>query len=306
VDTLTPPPAPARLFTENVIPQLLAWTAAGVPSALVTLVGIDGSSPRRLGSQMAVNIHGDHLGYISSGCAEAAIVATAVETIQARCTRTIRYGAGSPYIDVVLPCGSGIDIHFDATVERATLTHVAAEIAARRTVCLPIPTGLSPDPFIRTYDPVPRIIVAGRSINVDFVARFAHDLEWDIVTASPEPSTLARLAPIGRTHHLTAPADFDATLIDAHTAVVLMFHDHDWEPAILAKCAGSSAFYVGALGSRRTHAQRRELLALQGCAAGFIDAIHCPVGMNIGAKNPAEIALAVVAEILATAPKTTM
>ena len=138
---------------------------------------------------MAVNIQGEHLGYISSGCAEAAIVATAVETIQGPfTTRTVRYGAGSPYIDVVLPCGSGIDVHFDATVAPSDpLSHLSSEIAARRTVAT-CPSSTSPQPrahFIRTYDPVPRMIIAGRSINVDFVARFAHDLEWDIIAALP-------------------------------------------------------------------------------------------------------------------------
>ena len=95
-------------FTENVIPQMLQWRADGIASALVTLVGVDGSSPRRIGSQMAVNMRGDYVGYISSGCAEAAIVAEAVDAIKQAIPRTVRYGAGSKYMDVVLPCGSGI------------------------------------------------------------------------------------------------------------------------------------------------------------------------------------------------------
>lgn len=302
MDTLTQPAQARPLFTENVIPHLLAWRAASIPCALVTLVGIDGSSPRRLGSQMAVNIHGDYLGYISSGCAEAAIVAEAIGVIKSATNRTVRYGAGSKYIDVVLPCGSGIDVHFDATLTTSTLEHLATEIAARRPASLPLDL-VNSGTFTRTYAPVPRIVVAGRGINVDFVARFAHDLEWDVITASPDEQTLARLAPIARTYHLTSPDDFDPSLIDAHTAVVLVFHDHDWEPAILAKCAASPAFYIGALGSRRTHGQRRDLLAMRGVPAPFIDTIHSPIGLDIGAKNPAEIALAIIAEILSLPPR---
>ena len=306
MDTLERPPKAQRLFTENVIPQLIAWRNASIPCALVTLAGIDGSSPRRLGSQMAVNINGDYLGYISSGCAEAAIVAEAISAIAHAANRTIRYGAGSKYIDVVLPCGSGIDVHFDATIATRTLEHLQSEIAARRPASLTIGLagGHTPAQFTRTYDPVPRIIVAGRGINVDFVARFAHDLEWDVAVASPDLQTLARLAALARTQHLTQPGDFDPALIDANTAIVLVFHDHDWEPAILAKCADTPAFYIGSLGSRRTHGQRKELLAMLGVGPASIDSIHSPIGLDIGAKNPAEIALAIVAEILSLAPRT--
>lgn len=306
MDTRESPALARPIFTENVIPQLVAWRNASIPCALVTLVGIDGSSPRRLGSQMAVNIHGDYLGYISSGCAESAIVTEAVDAIQHSANRTIRYGTGSKYIDVVLPCGSGIDVHFDTTLPTATLKHLATKIAARRcaTLTLDLANDHAPTQFTRTYAPVPRLIVAGRGINVDFVARFAHDLEWDVIAASPDEQTLARLAPVAQPRHLTKPDDFDPALIDTMTAVVLVFHDHDWEPAILAKCASSPAFYIGALGSRRTHAQRRDLLAMRGVSPSFIDSIHSPVGLDISAKNPAEIALAIIAEILSVTPRT--
>jgi len=298
VDTLDRMPTTQRLFTENVIPQLVAWRKAGVGCALVTLVAVEGSSPRRLGSQMAVNAHGEHLGMISSGCAEAAIVAEAVAAIAAHATRTVRYGAGSPYIDVVLPCGSGIDVHFDATIATAELELLASDIAARRGPSYSIAMGTGREPYVRCYEPVPRIVIAGRGINVDFAARFAHDLEWDVVVTSPDEAALARLAPMARVFHLTAPSDFDASIIDRNTAVVLVFHDHDWEPAVLAKCSSAPAFYIGALGSRRTHVQRCALLASMGCEDAYIRRIHSPIGLDIGAKNPAELGLAIIAEIL--------
>ena len=305
MDTLQSPARTRPIFTENVIPQLLAWRHASIPCALVTLVHIDGSSPRRLGSQMAVNIHGDYLGTISSGCAESAIVAEAIAALNHAANRTVRYGAGSNYIDVVLPCGSGIDVHFDATLPTSILERLATEIAARHptTLTFDLASDQTTAPFTRAYYPVTRLLIAGRGINVDFVARLAHDLEWDIVVASPDQQTLARLAAIARIQHLTNPDDFDPALIDARSAVVLVFHDHDWEPAILAKCAATPAFYVGALGSRRTHGQRRDLLAMRGVPLAFIEQIHSPIGLDIGAKNPAEIALAIVAEIMSLIPR---
>ena len=302
----------AKPFTENVIPHLLAWRQKGIASALVTLVGVEGSSPRQTGSQMAVAANGDYHGYISSGCAEAAIVGEAMVAIERGTNRTVRYGAGSKFIDIVLPCGSGIDVHFDATISTEVIAELDAEIAARQPMALVMDIAceraarLSKDAtrasqeFRRSYKPRPRVVVAGRGVHVDYVARFAHELEWDVVVASPDEATLARLAAVARqTQHLTRPDDFDTSVIDPYSAVVLVFHDHEWEPAILAKCAAAPAFYVGALGSRRTHAERKKLLAILGCDRGFIDGIRSPIGLDIAAKNPAEIALAIVAEILA-------
>ena len=177
------------LFTENVIPQLLAWRAQGIPTALVTLVGVAGASPRPIGSQMAVNANGEFQGYISSGCAEGAIICEAVSALARGENTTVRYGAGSKYIDIVLPCGSGIDVHFDITVPTDVLAALQAQIAARQPSALSVdlthdrptfltPAGAKPSQaaFIRTYQPSPRIVVAGRGITVDYVARFAHNL----------------------------------------------------------------------------------------------------------------------------------
>lgn len=285
-------------FTENVIPALLAWRRAGHAGALVTLAGADGTSPRPIGSQMAVNADGEYTGMISSGCAEAAIVAEAVAAIAARVPRTVRYGRGSPYLDVVLPCGSGIDVHFDPCVPIAVLAELTTDIAARRPASLTIdPGGLG---LVRSYPPTTRILIAGRGPQVDLVAQYATLLEWDIAVVSPDEATLKRNALLASTtRHLKSPADFDASgLVDAATAVVLLFHDHDWEPPILAACEASPAFYIGALGSRAAHAQRLQLLRERGCSEAFIGRIRAPVGLAIGGKSPPEIALAIAAEIL--------
>lgn len=290
-------------FTENVIPKLLAWRREGVPCALLTLVAIDGTSPRPIGSQMAVSASGIHIGMVSSGCAEAAIVAEALEVIATGVPRTVRYGKGSRYLDVVLPCGSGIDVHFDPGVPEAVLARLDAAVAERRAASLIIdPSGSA---FVRDYRPMPRILIAGRGIQVDLVARYAALLSWDIVVASPDDATLERNTPLTSScRHLTRPEDFEPVgIIDGATAVVLLFHDHDWEPAILAACEASPAFYIGALGSRATHANRKQLLKLRGCREAFIGSIRSPIGLAIGGKSPPEIALAIVAEILSCIPQ---
>jgi len=306
----------ARPFTENVIGQLFAWRDAGIPSALVTLVGVEGSAPRRIGSQMAVNAEGEHLGYISSGCAEAAIVLEAQDVIQSGKPGSVRYGAGSKYVDIVLPCGSGIDVYFDPSISTTALEELNDSLLARQPAAMTfdISTGArvtlssghglnvpqGDDVFYsKVYLPPPRIIVAGRGVNVDYVARFAHQLEWDVCIATPDLETIDRVAPFARhCQHLTRPEDFDASCIDPYSVVILLFHDHEWEPTILAKCQNTPAFFIGALGSRRTHSIRKMMLEELGCDPSFINSIRGPVGLSLGAKNPAEIAIAIVGEII--------
>jgi len=305
------------LFTEHVVEQLLTWRSAGTASALVTLINVEGSSPRVVGSQMAVTHSGEAIGYISSGCAEAAIIAEAQDAIAAGEPRVVRYGRGSKYLDIELPCGSGIDVHFDPAVTTDTLRAVARAQLARQSTALRLdrsgakPSALaapgdetSATHFCRTYAPRLRLVVAGRGVNVDYVAQFAAALEWEVQVATPDEALVARMERSG-THcrHLNAPEDFDAEVLDARSALVLLFHDHEWEPAILRAAAHRTPFYIGALGSRRTHGQRRDLLAALGCAPGFIDTIKGPVGIDINARSPSEIAVSIVADLIAAQPR---
>ena len=153
--------------------------------------------------------------------------------------------------------------------------------------------------YSKVYLPPPRVIVAGRGVNVDYVARFAHQLEWDVCIATPDQEVIDRVAPFARhCQHLNRPEDFDPSGIDPYSVVILLFHDHEWEPTILAKCQNTPAFFIGALGSRRTHSNRKMMLEELGCDPAFINSIRGPVGLSLGAKNPAEIAVAIVGEIL--------
>jgi xanthine dehydrogenase accessory factor len=94
-------------FTETVLPALARWAASGMRTALVSLAGIDGGAPRPIGAQMAVAEDGRAVGYISGGCLEGALIAEARVAMAEGHNRLVRYGAGSPYIDVRLPCGGG-------------------------------------------------------------------------------------------------------------------------------------------------------------------------------------------------------
>ena len=100
----------AAAYRENVIPDLASWTRDGKRCALVTLVGVDGNAPRAEGAQMAVSESRTMVGLPFGGCLEAAIALEAVAAIKAGKPRLLRYGKGSPYLDIRLPCGSGLDV----------------------------------------------------------------------------------------------------------------------------------------------------------------------------------------------------
>lgn len=318
--------SPPVRFIEDVTPVLVDWRRAGLRGVLATLVNVDGASPRPLGSQLAVNERGDWVGQISSDCAEAAIAREALACLVDERARTVRYGRGSKYMDVRLPCGSGLDIHFDPHVPMAVLEALEAHRAARHPVALvsPMPgdgvaTGLyrverlettavehgqaletMPDVFVRHYLPQTRVVVAGRGAHASSLIGFVHALGWEACLLTPDVALIEQHAHHCRTtRRLVNAIEFDTTLIDPWTATVVLFHDHDWEPAILARTLRAGGFYVGALGSRATHERRIDRLEKQGIPRAQAARVRGPVGLDIGARTPPEIALSIVGEIVA-------
>ena len=323
-----------KLETRNsghtVLRDLLEWRQRGIASALVTLINVEGSAPQPVGSQMAVNANGDWVGRITSGCAEAAIAVDAVRAINEQETRTERYGAGSKYLDISLPCGSGIDVFFDPHIPTTVIEELLRGISERRPLGLTFQTqqnaaghydirplevtkpqqefnllreqNARADMFTKMFFPNIRLNIAGRGPILSALARIAQVLKWDIVLSSPDDDLLRTLHPLAtKADHLTSPQSFSTNVFDGWTASVLLFHEHEWEPEILMGVLAAENFYIGALGSRRAHQARKEALAELGCNERQIDKIRGPIGLDIGAQTSEEIAVAIIGEILATA-----
>ena len=301
-------------FAEFVLPWFNAKAARGIRVALVTLVEVDGSSPRPLGSQMAVAEDGSAIGNITGGCAEAAIVTEALVAIESQSNRRIRYGKGSPYFDIRLPCGSGIEIYINARIDPELIALAAEHLQARQPVTLVQDTkahrswletdgqdrpGAKAD-YRKQYEPARRIVAIGKGAILGSLCQMGDITGFEIVAISTEPELLAQVAPhCAEQVHLKSPRDFAYAGLDQWSAAVLLFHEHEWEPAILGKILGSPCFYVGALGSRRTHASRVQTLGHMGFAAEDILRIRAPVGLDIGASSPPEIAISILGEIIA-------
>ncbi|MBO9127758.1 MULTISPECIES: XdhC family protein [unclassified Rhizobium] len=271
--------------------------AAGIPVALVTLVDIRGGAARPLGAQMSVRIDGLYCGFVSGGCTEAAVAAEAVEALKVGHDRFLLLGEGSPFFDIVLPCGGGIrlSIHIlkdikpiDRVLDLLAARQVAAllyrpeaetlvEASAEKTEWLPVG-------FMRSYRPPTKIVVSGNRLEADAVALVARAAGYEVQLA-------------GKSFGQTV-ADLP---LDMFTAVALLDHDLDAELPALEAALRSPAFYIGALGSRRTHDRRRRSLLNLGFTDAEISRIKAPIGIFDKARDASSLALSVVADIAAVA-----
>lgn len=284
----------------------------GLRGALVTICGIDGSAPRPLGTHMAVLEDGRYVGHVSGGCAEPAIANEVVQTIAAKRDAILRFGKGSCFVDIRFPCGGGVDLLVHARPEPSLLHAALMRLQQRQAFTLAFDpassqasivdgirgAGWSQGHYLRPYRPRTRLLLIGRGVELEVMARVAAAAEFDLVLASPDADTLHALADLqARAHLLTVPTQPWDLPIDAWTATVLLFHEHEWEPSILARAATAGGFYLGALGSSRSHAIRCERLVAMGLAPEQIGRIRGPIGMIGHARDPGVLALSVLSEI---------
>ncbi|MFC3174226.1 XdhC family protein [Novosphingobium bradum] len=260
--------------------------ALAVPgTALCTIVGIDGSYSRRRGAQLAVAPDGRMAGSLADGCLERELATRARQAwAEGSGPVLLRFGAGSPFIDFRLPCGAGIDVLLDPAPDRADMAAALARLDARQPAALPLP---APSPLAeRRFLPSLRLVVLG---------------------AGPEPEALVRLAQAhGLGAALLAP-ERDLALgrapdlaLDAWSAVVLLFHDHEWEPTLADWALRSPACYIGAQGGKTAREARAARLAAMGHDAANLARLHSPVGLIPHARDAATLALSILAEVVAT------
>jgi xanthine dehydrogenase accessory factor len=280
--------------------------------ALVTLLHIDGSSPRPQGSQLGVADSGQSVGMITGGCAERAVIAEALRCLENDENKIVRYGVGSPYLDVVLPCGSGIDL-FIETRNSAPLIKaahdrqqqrkpvwMAVDRAALSSRLLDTPERALETDIVNRYEPDYRLMVFGEGANLVSFCELAKAGGFTISAYSPDQDSIDILLQKEIDgHHIHRQSGIASLAIDEFTAIITLFHEHEWESDILHAALNSEADYIGALGSQATHSNRLKTLAALGATRRSSNCIHGPIGLDIGATNPNEIAVSVLAEITA-------
>lgn len=259
-----------------------ALRAACVPgTGLCTIVGIEGSFSRRLGAQLAVAPDGSVTGSMADGCLEKQL---ASEILAGGERRVMRFGAGSPLIDFRLPCGSGLDVLVDPAPDHAACVAAAAALDRRVAATLPLPLG----PLAhRIYVPALRLVLFGEGPELAALAMLGRAAGLAVETYSKDASDGLALG--------QAPGGVTA---DAWTAVILLFHDHEWEQAILQWALGTPAFFIGAQGGRPAREERRERLLRAGVAEADVARIASPIGVVQHSREPVALALSILASVV--------
>jgi xanthine dehydrogenase accessory factor len=299
-------------FAEFVLGAMQGWRRAGKQAALLTLYNVEPTGPRPTGSQMAASEDGDFVGFLSGGCVEGALVEEAKSAMSAGTNRSIRYGVNSPYFDIELPCGSAIDVYIDTKLNDANIDTLVEAETSRSPALLrtDMETGestvtafdqqddrmqlLSSDHgFERLYRPSLRLIIAGKGPAVISSAQVATASGMQVHVITTEDETAAQCTRAGATTSKTA----QNLSIDAWTAVATLFHEHELENPVLSAALDTNPFYIGALGSRNTHAERVARFLSEGRSEQDVARIKGPLGISIGSRNPPEIAISLVAEV---------
>ncbi|NQV56208.1 MAG: XdhC family protein [Rhodospirillales bacterium] len=323
--------------TDNVLDQAAEWLGAGKGVALATVIGTWGSSPRPVGSQLAVDDKGAFVGSVSGGCIEGAVVGEAMAAINDGKTRILDFGVTDEQAwEVGLACGGDIRIFVEQAGDRADLERLSKDqpvcaitnladgkrgyvtpdsdsgdlpldgdiISQARAALRDDKSGViehdGDELFIQVFNPPLRLFVVGAVHIAQALGPMARIAGFDVTVADPRGS----FATGDRFPDTTLSTEWpDDALIefapDARSAIVTLTHDPKLDDPALEVALKSGAFYIGSLGSRRTHAARLERLAEAGFSSTDMARIQGPIGLDLGAKSPAEIAVSILAEIVA-------
>ncbi|WP_293969048.1 XdhC family protein [Sphingopyxis sp.] len=223
----------------------------------------------------------------------------------------MRFGAGSPYFDIRLPCGGGIDLLFTPNPNSAAIAEAISRLNRREPVSLEIaadgvrvgeasrPTGWRGDTFVMTYTPRLRLVLFGQGEELTATAQLAHAFGAQTEAYSPSARDIRTLR----------AKSIEATLLefraaqprlatDPWSAIIFVFHDRDWEEALIPWALALPKFYLGALGSRFSHKKRCEMLVASGVPDVAIQAIRSPIGLVPSTRDPSTLAASILADIV--------
>lgn len=281
----------------------------GGPIVVATVVGIDGSSPRTLGTSMAWD--GDSvIGSIAGGCVEGATVEIAERVLDDGRTRTVEFGVSDEAaLGVGLSCGGLLRIHLallrpDAAADAATIAELrraASGQSARVSLTAQgYRTDLCDALYLDSRTPPARMIIVGAMEYSTALSNAAQVLGYEVTVCDPrELFTTAARFPGAELAVEWPPEYLERTVIDGRSVICLLSHDDRFDADALAVALRSPAGYVGAMGSRRTHAQRMDALRELGVEPEALARLHSPIGLDLGASTPEETAVSIIAEVLA-------
>jgi xanthine dehydrogenase accessory factor len=313
------------------------WLEEHGKVALATVVATWGSAPVPVGGQLVIGPDERFQGSVSGGCVEADVIAEAAEVMAGGRPKLLEFGVAEETAwRVGLPCGGTIKVLLEPLARARDAGFLDRVLAARRArepfaVATNVTTGTrklfepgsemppevaaclasgesrladTPDGslFVQALLPPVRLVIAGATNIGQVLAGLGRQVGYDVIVVDPRATFLTEER-FGGTQTLTewSEVSLEALGLDARTAVVALAHAAHIDDEALASALRSPCLYVGALGSKRTHAKRLERLAAAGFGEAELSRIHAPVGLSIGAKGPAEIAVAILAQIIKVA-----
>ncbi|HST02147.1 MAG TPA: XdhC family protein [Usitatibacter sp.] len=301
----------------DVLERALDWVKSGRRTWLATVAQTFGASPRPPGSLAAIRDDGILVGSVSGGCIEDDLVARRDE-YNGRKPQFAAYGVTAEEARRFgLPCGGELEVIIEPEVKAAEIEMLLQAIAAGRVVARRVdlasgdwsleaakPTdecSRTASAFTSIHGPRWRMLVIGASEIAHYLAEVAGTVDFQVFVCDPREEYKSAWRAKGATWIDGMPDD--AVLAfkpDGHSVILTVSHDPKLDDMALLEALKSGAFYVGAVGSGRTSAERRKRLADFDLSPQEIARLRGPVGLSIGSRTPPEIALAILADLVAS------
>jgi xanthine dehydrogenase accessory factor len=324
----------------DVLETLERWAQAGTRVATATVVATERSAPREPGAVLAVAEGGDVVGSVTGGCVEPAVYGEAREVLAGEGPRLKTYGiADEEAFEVGLPCGGTVHIFVDV-LDPALVAPLAEAVRAERPIALETrisgdeigakrlvgledegpaadllaraETGIVETPegqvFVSSFAPRPNMYVFGAVDHAAALASIGRFLGYRVTVCDARARfvTPERFPDVDELVVEWPDRFLQSAPVDERTAICILTHDHKFDVPALKVALETPAGYIGAMGSRRTNADRAERLRAEGVTDEEMARIHAPIGLKIGSRSPHEVAVAIAAEIVQVmrAPRT--
>ncbi|MFT4861869.1 MAG: xanthine dehydrogenase accessory factor [Pseudohongiellaceae bacterium] len=316
---------------QQIITEVATWLSSAKPVWLCTILKTWGSSPRPIGAMMACTLEGELVGSVSGGCIEEDFVQQLRDgSLKARFDAeqkpfVVQYGmTEAEQARLKLPCGGQLHVLLEYIEPTAANQQLFSRLQddlekhhkVSRVVDLAsgamsatqssneIAVVVTGSTLSHSLSPMYRLLLLGAGDVAKYVAEMAIALEYDVTLCDPRPNYLDNWAVAGVEVTARLPDDVVRDhFSNPYSGIIALAHDPRVDDMALMEALKTEAFYIGAMGSERTSAARRQRLPELGLSEAEIALLHAPIGFQINSKTPAEIAIAIMAEVTAVRHK---
>lgn len=306
------------------LPEIDSWRQAGDKVAIATVVSAYGSAPRPVGARLAVNEHGAMAGSVSGGCVENDVILHATEVLESGEPRLVEYGISDELAwSVGLSCGGNIEVWIEPIARQSELDEAFRRQAEGDSVAhvtwldgsgkhLVVAdhqwssTGIvdwdGNKVFVELFPQKRRLIIFGAVHVAQSLSKYAQDIGYEVIIVDRRMAlaTKDRFPNIEKMLTVWPEDAYKQLDVRDTDAIAILTHDPKFDEPAISGALATDAFYIGAVGSRKTNAGRRERLLEAGLNEEQLGRLHGPIGLNIGGRSPEEMAISIIAEIIAT------